>query len=664
MAEKLEYYIDILSGNKSGLSAIGSLQSLDNAAAKASTNIQGLEAKLRSAQAAQRAAANGGSAKEQFKALDAVKLAQDKLTSAQQANAGSSALMAAKRNLLKKGLDEQVASLGKFASSAKEAGGPLGSLVGKLEGFSKGGPVGVAIAVAVALAGLAAAAAYVAFAMTKYAFASADAARSSRLFSEAALGSAVAGNELEQVVDQMSNIAPGLAAKLKDVGRSLADVQIKGRDAQHVLNTFGLVATARSEQAAGSIKNVAEASKLANRLMLGPLNRITGEFDSLKGTGIKSADVFRALGATMGKSAKSFQDAKTIGLVPFKEGLKAIELAAQISLGGVVAKQAMGLSVQLDKLKENVAKLFSGVNIEAFLAGLKMVTDLFDQNTVTGYVLREVLTAVFTKVAEVAAKVFPYVKVAIQGVVFGMLLVVGVARKVYTTIASVFEGAGKNIDGLSLAFQIGAGAVGLVVGSILGLTAALVLLGTVAAVATAPIWVPFVVAAIAIYAMVSAVESIMDSVSTLADDISAVDLGKAAGNLMDSLINGIKGKLGAVGAVMAEVGSVLTGAFDTKMKIASPSKVMQERADFVIDPLVTTPNDRANEVRTSIGNLAKLDAPERAGQGGGNGQTGGGDITFTNCTFGSGPMEDVRRVIREERDLFFMGIVRGNAVMT
>jgi hypothetical protein len=144
----------------------------------------------------------------------------------------------------------------KLASKTAAAGGPLGSVVGTLQKLSEGGKVGVAIAIAAALALVAVGGAYAAVEMTRYALGAADAARSSRLLSEAATGSARAGTELEMVVDQMSNLAPGLSAKLKDVGRSLADVNIRGRDAQRVLETFGVVATARGEQAAGAIKSI------------------------------------------------------------------------------------------------------------------------------------------------------------------------------------------------------------------------------------------------------------------------------------------------------------------------------------------------------------------------------------------------------------------------
>jgi hypothetical protein len=548
-----------------------------------------------------------------------------------------------------------------FAEKAKGAGGPVGSIVDKLETLGKGGAVGAAIAVAVALAAIAGAAVYAAVSLTKYAFASADAARSSRLFSEAALGSAAAGNELEQVVDQMSNLAPGLAVKLKDVGRSLADVNIRGRDAQRTLETFGLVATARGEQAAGAIKSIAESSRMANRLMLGPFNRITGQFTSLQGTGIKSSDVFASLAKVMGTSAEAAKKAASTGLVPFKKGLEAIELAARASLGGVVAKQATSLSTQLEKLKENVSRLFSGVAIDTFLAGLKTITDLFDQNTVTGYVLREVLTAVFTKVAEVVAKVFPYVKVAIQGVVFGMLLVVTAARKIYTAIASAFEGAGKNIDGLSLAFQIGAGAVGLVVGSIVGLAAAFVMLGTVAALATAPIWVPFAVAALAIYAAVSAGEALIDSVNEISGAIEEVDLGAAAGKMIDGLVAGIKSKIGDVTSAILDVSGAITGAFNSDQEIRSPGRKAMRGGKYVVQgyaggmvqnvPMV----ERAS---LKVSNAANIPA----GDGGSNGGNGG-PVSLTVNVYGRDDAQEIGVRVREEVTLMLQGISRGNAVM-
>ena len=676
MSEAVNFYINMLQGNMGGLAAVGALKSLDDNAGKAKAGIKSLEDQLSAAKAkletlkapasvqdlekklatvsAAKSTAMAKGDNERMVALGKQKIAlEEKLASARQkaeasvagqeakiagitakikaqkeAEASGAALNAAKRAALVKGLDDQVAALGGLAESAKAAGGPIGSLVSGIEKFAKGGPVAIAAAVAVAILAMGVAVGVAVVALTRYALAAADAARTSLLFSEAATGSAAAGKELETVVDQMSNLAPGLAAKMKDVGRSLADVGIRGRDAQRTLEAFGLVATARGEQAAGAIKNIAESSRTANRLMLGPLDRITGQFDSLKGTGIKSADLFSSLAKVMGTSAEAARKAAATGLVPYRKGLEAIELAAQKSLGGVVAKQMMSLSAQADKLKENVAKLFSGVNIEKFLAGLKTVTDLFDANTVTGYVLREVFTSVFTSISEIAAKVFPYVRVLIMGMAYGVIIVATAAKQLYRAFQDTFGGALKNMDGLRLAFIIGGGLIGGLVGGIVGLGVAFLALGAIIVIATAPLWAPFALLALAIYAIDTALTAVVDAAKGLGKEIEDIDLGKAAENIMNSLIDGIKAKIADVSAAIKSVGAAITGGFDAEMGIASPSKEMIRRANWVVDPLVSVPEKRAGEVQVAMGGLGELDDP-RAQVGGGKG--GGGGI--------SGPIE-------------------------
>ena len=663
MSSAINTYLNILGSNAGALSQISALQSLDATVKKNDTSIKALEKSYVDASTAAQKARGAGDMAGAAKATQDAAKASESLAKTRE----KQALSLAKQDLYKKGLDKQVegthaaqaaeaqraarskgllgalesikGSLGGLSEKAKSAGGPVGDVASKLEGLGKGGTVGVAIAIAAALVGVAVAAAYAAFSLTKYAFASSDAARSSRLFSEAALGSAAAGNELEKVVDQMSDLAPGLAAKLKEVGRGFADVQIRGRDAQHALNTFGIVATARGEQAAGAIKGIAESSRMAQRLMLGPLNRITGEFDSLKGTGIKSADVFKALAITTGKSADAFKNARTTGLVPFKKGLEALDIAAQMSLGGVVAKQVIGLSAQLDKLKENAAKLFSGVVIEKFLEGLKTVTDLLDQNTVTGYILREVFTAVFTKIASLAALAFPYIVAGIKGVVFGVLLFADVAKKAYVAL-SAFFGGGNKADGIATAFRLGAMAVGLVVGSVLGLTAAFVLLGATAVVALAPIWVPFALVALAIYAAVLAVEAVIDAVNGLGDEIAAVDLAASAGKMIDGLVKGIMAKIGDVKSAILEVSGAITSAFDSDQEIQSPGKKpMRQGRDVVrghaLGMVQSVPLAERASMKVSGAVTRGLESGEGQNSNSSTATSNRPTFSFTNCVFGT-----------------------------
>jgi hypothetical protein len=684
VAGEIQLYIDILSDKAGSLSAISSLQTLDATVKKNDASIKGLEKSYADAMTAANNAPKGG--KGWAANIEAVKGAEDKLTAARQ----KQQLSLAKQDLYRKGLDKQVegvraaqaaesqrasqskgllgalesikGSLGGMAEQAKGAGGPIGDVAGKLEGLGKGGTVGVAIAIAAALVAVAVAGAYAAWTLTKYAIVSADAARTSRAFSEAALGSAAAGNELEAVVDQMSDLAPGLSAKLKDVGRSLAEVNIRGRDAQRTLNAFGIVATARGEQAAGAIKSVAESSRVAGRLMLGPLNRITGEFDSLRGTGIKSADVFKALSTVTGKSADAFKNARTTGLVPFKDGLKAIELAAQMSLGGVVAKQMMSLSSQADKLKENLAKLFSGVNIETFLAGLKTVTDLFDSNTVTGYIMREVFTAVFTKVAALAALVFPYIVAGIKGVVFGVLIFAKVAQQAYTALSDLFSG-GSKADNIILAFRIGAMAVGLVVGAVAGLALAFVVLGTVAALALAPIWVPFALAALAIYAAVKAVDAIVDAFSGLGDEIAGIDLAASAGKMIDGLIKGIKAKIADVKSAILEVSGAITSTFDSDQEIQSPGKKAMRKGKHVgegyaIGGQQSVPMIESSGAKMSGAMTRGIDSG--GGEGSGSTTNAPPTFSFSNCQFGS----VTQATIEEMMNAAYMKMQRGFAGAT
>lgn len=687
----IDYIVNVLAGSVAGLAAVSGLKAIDDAAVKSTERITELESKTKEASAKLEALKSPPGLADMQARLQGLRDAQDKMRSGalpmdpqaykhastqaaalekqiasasdkaqkaygaqaekvdalakktaaeKEAVASNASLVAAKRSLAVKALEKETSAMTQLQNKAQEAGLPrVASAIQSLS--TAGGAVGVVMALVAALGALAVGVGVAALALTKYAFGAADAARSSRLFSEAALGSAKAGDELEAVVSQMSNVAPGLSTKLKDIGRSLAEVHIRGRDAQRVLTTFGIVATAAGEQAAGSIKGIAETSRMAGRLILGVRDRF-GEFASLKGTGVKAADIYAAVAKSMRTSIPEAKRAVEAGLVPFKKGMEALELAAQTKLGGIAAKQVMGLSAQAEKLRENIAKLFAGANIEKFLSGLKLVTDLFDTNTVTGYVLREVFTSVFTSIANLSAKVFPYVKAAIQGVAFGIILVATVAKQLYRSFTDTFGGALKGIDGLRLAFIIGAGLIGGIVGAIVGLTAAFVLLGAVAVVALAPIWIPFALMALFIYGAVKAISAVVEAVKGIGKEIEDIDLGKSAENLMNSLINGIKAKIADVKAAISSVGDAITGAFDAKMEIHSPSRVMERRAEFVVDPLVTVPKEREGEVRSAIGGLGGLDKPISQQMSG-----AGGMYQITNNFYGTQNADEVIQRMEE-----------------
>jgi hypothetical protein len=710
MSEAIDFYINMLAGSTSGLAAVSGLKSLDDAAARTTGKIKELEAAQAKASGALEAIKAPESLKKLEAQLEAVtkaksnafargdiaqlsKLGKDKVAleekvgkareaaSAKAAKqeetiakiaakvagakgdqASNANLLAAKRGMIVKGLDEQVSKLGQLANAAREAGIPGAGLVGKLQMLAKAGPAAAVAALAVALVAVAAAGIVAAVALTRYAFASADAARSSALLSVAAAGSGSAGWELERVVSQLSDKIPIAREKTAEWARELALAGFAGRDMQRTLTTMGTVAAAVGDAAAGKIRGIAEASRMAQKLMLGARDRF-GEFASLQGTGVKAADIYAAVAKSMKTSIPEAERMVKAGIVPFRKGLEALELAAETKLGPIVAKQMMSLKVQGEKLKENLAGLFSGVNIETFLAGLKSITDLFSESSVLGYTLRQVFGSFFTDLSDKSGAIFPLIRAAIYGVAFAVIVLMTWGKRLANTISEAFGNKLDGIDKAKTAFMLGAAAVGALVGALLFVPIVLAAIATSIAILTIPLWLPFVLGALAIYGMVKAFEAIKEKITSLVDAVKSVDLSAAAGNIMDSLINGIKAKIADVKAAITDVASAITGAFDSKMEIKSPSKVMTRRANWVVDPLVTVPEQREGEVRAAIGGLGGLDRPSEtsgSAKGQGFGEPG---ITFNNCTFGGDP-EAFRQIIREERRAFFLGEARGSALAT
>lgn len=653
MGAGLQTYIDIL-GNVSGaVAAVASMKNLDATVQRSNDSVQALERSFDAAAIRARAFAASGDKAGFTKAAKEGIAIQDKIASAKQraddaaqkralfdeklnARKADNAINAAKRQAkeVEKAqlAAEKFAKAEGFAAKAKEAGGPIGNLVGQFEKLASLGKVGVAIAIAAALLALSVAAIAATVALAKYALVASDAARSSQLLSAAATGSGSAGWELETVVDQLTNKIPQARQKTAEWARELALANIQGRDMQRTLTTMGTIASAVGDSGAAKIKGIAEASRNARVLMIGARDQF-GEFAGLAGTGIKAADIYAAVAKSMRSSIPEAKRMVDAGIVPMRKGLEALELAAQTKFGPIVARQMMSLETQSAKLRENITRLFSGANIEKFLEGLKTVTDLFDTNSVMGYALREVFTSVFTKIADLASKAFPYVRAGVLGAALAVIMFATAAKRLYKQFQETFGGVSAKINGIQLAFQVGVSIVAAFVGSILALTAAFVLLGIVAVTATAPIWIPFALAALMIYGMVKAVSAVIDAFSSMGKTLAAIDLGKAAENIMNSLINGIKSKIADVKSAITDVGAAITGAFDTKMEIKSPSRVMTRRANYVMDPLVTVPAERASEVEQAITLAAPTGKNIAQMQGGGSGQTFAPQ--FTNCNFGT-----------------------------
>jgi hypothetical protein len=66
-------------------------------------------------------------------------------------------------------------------------------------------------------------------------------------------------------------------------------------------------------------------------------------------------------------------------------------------LGGIAEAQMLSLTAQTMKLRESFAMLFSGLKIDKLLRGLKSITSIFQQNTIEGMALKQLLSNCFSR---------------------------------------------------------------------------------------------------------------------------------------------------------------------------------------------------------------------------------------------------------------------------
>lgn len=468
---------------------------------------------------------------------------------------------------------------GGLAELGAASGGTIGQLsnVARMLGTTTGA-IGVIVGAVLALV---AGVLYGAYSLAKFALTAGDAARSAYLLSAAATGSAAGGAELEVVISQLARRIPLAREKLAGMASDLATLKFRGREAQAALTAMGIVASARGDTAAASIKGIAEQSKSARRFLIGAKD-IYGEFLSLKGTGLKSADIYAALAESMKVSIPQAKALLASGKVTVQQGMIALEKAAQSRFGDTIAGQMISLTAQAEKAKENFAALFSGLHLDNFLKGLSSVTSLLSQDTVFGYTLKTVLTGAMNDLFNGASKVFPYIRAMLIGVAIGALTVYLYflkAKKAVTELGEKLGLAGKlkGIDGLTIAMYAGIGAVGLLVVGF-GLLAAamiiaslplLVLLAGLLLIASLPLLIGYGIAKLG--------SAMSDAFTGAWDAIMSVDLLAEGKRIVDSLIAGVKTQVPALIAAVAMMASNIPATVASVLDMHSPSRLAIEQ---------------------------------------------------------------------------------------
>lgn len=229
------------------------------------------------------------------------------------------------------------------------AQGPMGNLSGSVASLAsklgKAGLVGVVILVAAALVAMAVAAAVALVGLAKFGLAAADAYRNERL-----------------MLDGMTKVPIWFG--------------IWG----HASRSSGAIIQAQIDAIIGNVSQSREE-----------IVGLAGELYRMGVRGKASLQAVADAQAVGGERGKAY----ALQLIMWNRMLgKSSDETAKIiekKFGVDARAKAMGLGVQMMKLKENIKFLFSGIKIEGFLKGLHEVTSLFSQSTVTGRALKQIL---------------------------------------------------------------------------------------------------------------------------------------------------------------------------------------------------------------------------------------------------------------------------------
>lgn len=365
------------------------------------------------------------------------------------------------------------------------------------------------LAYAAAFAAVAVAVGKAVSALASYALASADARRNERL-------------ALEGLTKTRNwyGIAAGKASDLQTAIDRVSDSSSVGRDKLVEMASGLYRANLRGAALEQALEGVATASDVA---------------------GDAQGEMYRAMFVSAGAYGKN---------------TKQVLDEVRARFGAVAKMKALSLDAQSRKMRENFARIFSGLNLDSFLGVLKQANDMFSQTTSSGRALKLIVERLFQPLLDFVGGQGLLVKRFFQGATIAALLLMIGVLKVRNALRSAFGDSEilQSLDMQKAALYLGAAAFGALAGVVLGLAAAFVVLVT-----------PLALAAMRLYGFYKMVTGAWDAISNL-------DFGQIGRNLVDGFVNGIKSGVSFAVNAVEEMGDRAMTALKKKLQIFSPSR--------------------------------------------------------------------------------------------
>lgn len=482
--------------------------------------------------------------------------------------------------------------------SSKALGGPAGALAGRFEAMKKvlaGAPlmmgaVGLAaglLAIAAAAIAVTAAVAHAAVQLGQYALASADARRTDMLRLEGLMtlrayqrGGAGTAQELAAAIDRVAGSSALGRSEVSGYGEQLYRAGLRGTELQDALDAVGMTASAQGD-------------RYAQRM-------------------VHMARVTRAAGGSVRDLA---------------EGVRR-------RIGGIAQRQALGFDVQMTRLRENMAHLFDGLNLEPLLRGLYEVTHLFSQQSAFGRALALLFRGLFQPLIGGAGEAGPVIRTFLQMMMLRTLQIALVVVRLRNRIVEAFGPSTiSRVDAMSVALTLGG-------------TAAFMLAGALA-MAFGPLLL-LVAGARAADSVLGALGARLQSMALAWREVRET-WAKAGRDLVGGFVQGITSRLSDARAVVQGLAQQTTEALRGALDIHSPSRVFAELGAQIPAGLAAGVERGAPEAADAVARV--VEAPQAGGGG-----RGGPSVGEMHFHIQGRDANAIAESIRDELVRFFAGL--------
>lgn len=555
-------------------------------------------------------------------ASDEVKAAKEKLKAA----------MSAEREAISRdtlAIGKQGKSLIDHSKKAKEAatkidaikdalntaGGPLASASSKMETLSglftaAGGAAALSAAgaalLAAAFVAIGAAAIAATASLVGFILASGNQLRTMGLFREAASGSAENAKAWGNQIEDLASRVPKTRKELNELSLSLEKTFGNSRVSEKgVVDAFNAVAQASSAMGDGAGKAIEEV--LSRGKMMGRMSLGINELGEALGNNAFQ-DVAAALAKNLGISITAAQTQLRNGYTKIDDGAKAIRDVAEKRFGKINIRMMFDLDNIVKKLKDNLEKLTSGVDLEPILAGLGKLGALFDTNTFTGALLRDMITDFGKVMTAVFVAGLPFIESF-----FNQMIIESLKLEVAILRLAVWVKQTFGVDFADSLFTAES-----------AITAAKVAMGTIVAVTAAAV-VVFALAVAPIVALGVAFYELFKYSMQFGEYLKTVDWGSLGSNMITGLLNGIKSAAMAVPNAIGDVVTSIKDAFTRGLIMHSPSKLFEKYGEYTVQGYVDGVDGNRDKAGDSVGKMVSL--PSGGGSSGGGG-AGAGPVTL------------------------------------